>query len=92
MTAETTAPEATAVQFDTKEVVVLAEGLASWQESNVTAFLMSGIATSDDGLTGEPYRAAVAAVSSEDLDLVGIVVRGPRNALDRVVKGARFHD
>ena len=40
----------------------------------------------------EANRAAVAAVPSDDLDLVGIAVRGPRNAVDRVVKGARFHD
>lgn len=37
-------------------------------------------------------RAAVAAVHAEDLDLVGIAVRGPRNAVDKVVKGARMHD
>ena len=59
MTTETKAPEAAAaVRFDTKVVVVLAEGLAVWQELNVTAFLMSGIATSDEGLTGDPYRDA----------------------------------
>ena len=150
MTQETMAPEIPAARrFDTKVVVVLAEGLVPRQELNVTAFLMSGIAISDEGLTGEPYRdadgvdylpmlrepvlvmtgdgallqearrkaasrldialaiytrelfatghdeanrAAVAAVSSDDLDLVGIAVRGPRNAVDRVVKGARFHD
>lgn len=37
-------------------------------------------------------RAAVAAVGSEDLDLVGIALRGPRNAVDRITKGARLHD
>lgn len=36
-------------------------------------------------------RAAVAGVGAADLDLVGIAVRGPRNAVDRVVKGAVFH-
>ncbi|AOX44895.1 DUF2000 domain-containing protein [Microbacterium sp. BH-3-3-3] len=36
-------------------------------------------------------RAAVAAVAAADLDLVGIAVRGPRNAVDRIVKGAVFH-
>ncbi|MDZ5143114.1 DUF2000 domain-containing protein [Microbacterium testaceum] len=136
-------------RFDTKVVVVLAADLAAWQELNVTAFLMSGIATSADGLVGEPYRdadgttylpmlrqpvivltgdsdalsrarakaaarddvalaiytrelfgtshdaanrAAVAAVTASDLDLVGIAVRGPRNVVDRVVKGATFHE
>ncbi|WP_237842778.1 DUF2000 family protein [Cellulosimicrobium cellulans] len=37
-------------------------------------------------------RAAVAAVPGDALDLVGIALRGPRNAVDKVVKGARMHD
>lgn len=36
-------------------------------------------------------RAAVAAVAGDALDLVGLALRGPRNAVDRVVKGARMH-
>lgn len=36
-------------------------------------------------------RAAVAGVGAADLDLVGIALRGPRNAVDRIVKGAVFH-
>lgn len=135
------------VRFDTRVVVVLRDDLLPWQALNVTAFLMSGIATSAPDLTGEPYRdrdgnaylpmlrqpvtvlaagadllasarakalgrgipmavythdlfstphdaanrAAVAAVAADDLDLVGIALRGPRNAVDRVVKGARKH-
>lgn len=140
------APDAP-VRFDTKVVVVLRHGLVPWQELNVTAFLMSGIATSEPGLTGEPYRdadgteylpmlrqpvvvmtadsatlaaartkavgrelplavyteelfatghdaanrAAVAAVPAANLNLVGIGLRGPRNVVDRIVKGARMH-
>ena len=136
-----------AVRFDTKVVVVLRHDLLPWQELNVTAFLMSGIATSAPDLTGEPYRdrdgneylpmlrqpvlvlsadaeklaaarakavgrdiplavytydmfstshdaanrAAVSAVSAGDLDLVGIALRGPRNVVDRIVKGADKH-
>lgn len=56
-----TAPAASAtdiVRFDTKVAVVLREGLAPWQELNVTAFLLSGIATSEPGLVGEPYEDA----------------------------------
>lgn len=140
--------ENTAPTFDTKVVVVVRDGLAAWQELNVTAFLMTGIATSAPGLVGEPYRdadgttylpmlrqpvmvmsadaetlgrarakaaarddvalaiytrelfttshdaanrAAVAEVAASDLDLVGIALRGPRNAVDRAVKGAVFH-
>jgi hypothetical protein len=44
------------VQFDTKLVVVLREDLAVWQKTNVTAFLVSGIAASEPGVVGEPYR------------------------------------
>jgi hypothetical protein len=36
-------------------------------------------------------RAAVAAVTGPDLDLVGIALHGPKNAVDTVVKGARMH-
>ena len=135
------------VRFDTKVVVVLRDDLLPWQELNVTAFLMSGIATSAPDLTGEPYRdhdgneylpmlrqpvlvlsagaeklatarakavergipvavytydlfstghdaanrAAVSIVAAADLDLVGIALRGPRNVIDRIVKGARKH-
>ena len=39
----------------------------------------------------EDNRAAVAAVPGSTLDLVGIAVHGPRNAVDKVVKGARLH-
>ncbi len=36
-------------------------------------------------------RNAVKAVARADLDLVGIAVHAPRNAVDRIVKGARLH-
>jgi hypothetical protein len=36
-------------------------------------------------------RAAVAAVDAADLALAGLAVYGPRNALDKVVKGLRLH-
>ncbi|MCX4548432.1 DUF2000 domain-containing protein [Streptomyces sp. NBC_01500] len=36
-------------------------------------------------------RAAVAAVPRDELDLVGLAVYGPRNAVDKVLKGARMH-
>jgi len=146
-TAIVDSPSPASGRFDTKVVVVLNEDLLPWQELNVTAFLMSAIATSAPGLTGESYmdqdgneylamlrqpvlvlsagpdllakareralardiptavytrelfstghddanRAAVAAVPARDLDLVGIALRGPRNVIDRIVKGARMH-
>ncbi|WP_329218587.1 DUF2000 domain-containing protein [Streptomyces sp. NBC_01485] len=36
-------------------------------------------------------RAAVRAVRTADLDLAGLAVYGPRNAVDKVLKGARMH-
>lgn len=134
-------------RFDTKVALLLRDDLLPWQELNVTAFLMSGIATSDVDLTGEPYRdadgneylpmlrqpvlvfsadadklssarikahsrgisvaiytrelfgtahdaqnrAAVAGVAAADLDLVGLALRGSKNVVDRIVKGASMH-
>lgn len=39
----------------------------------------------------EANRAAVRAVPREGLDLVGIAVHGPRNAVDKVMKGSTLH-
>jgi len=39
----------------------------------------------------EANRAAVAAVATEDLDLVGIAFRADRKTVDRVVDRLRFH-
>ena len=36
----------------------------------------------------EANRAAVRAVAAGDLPLVGLAVYGPRNAVDKVMKGA----
>jgi hypothetical protein len=36
-------------------------------------------------------RAAVRAVGTDDLDLVGIAVHGSRNAVDKVLKGSIMH-
>ena len=44
------------MQFDTKIAVVLLDDLAVWQKTNVTAFLVSGIAGTVSGVVGEPYR------------------------------------
>lgn len=123
------------------------EGLAPWQQLNVTAFLTSGISAANPQLIGEPYadadgtaylallgipilvfeasgdtlvaarqraiqreiplavytmdmfatghdaanRAVVAAVPGSELDLVGLAMHGPKNAVDKIIKGARLH-
>jgi hypothetical protein len=46
------------VLFDTKLAVVLGDDLAVWQKTNVTAFLVSGIAGTVPGVVGEAYRDA----------------------------------
>ncbi|MGH3027456.1 MAG: DUF2000 family protein [Gaiellaceae bacterium] len=46
------------MHFDTKIAVVLLDDLAVWQKTNVTAFLVSGIAGTLPGVVGEPYRDA----------------------------------
>jgi len=135
------------LQFDTKIAVVLRDDLAVWQKTNVTAFLISGIAGTVPGVVGEPYRdasgneylpmfvqpvlvyeadaaalrrayeramsrgitpavytkelfvtghdeanrAAVAAVTAAQLDLVGIAFRSDRKTVDRVVDRLRLH-
>lgn len=132
--------------FDTKIKIILKEGLEPWQELNVTAFLMSGIAGTQQ-IIGEPYmdgskvqylpmsqqpimihtatgdqlkevlknaveremavtiytqelfttyndednRAEIAKHKTEELNLVGIGIRGKKNPLDRITKGIEMH-
>jgi hypothetical protein len=135
------------MQFSTKIAVVLRDDLAVWQKTNVTAFLVSGIAGTVPGVVGEQYRdasgneylpmfvqpvlvyeadaadlrrayeramsrdvklsvytkelfvtnhdeanrAAVAAVSAEELDLVGVAFRAERKTVDKIVDRLRLH-
>jgi hypothetical protein len=46
------------MRFDSKIAVVLRDDLAVWQKTNVTAFLVSGIAGTVPGVIGQPYRDA----------------------------------
>ncbi|MEU7471362.1 DUF2000 domain-containing protein [Streptomyces sp. NPDC044984] len=71
----------------TKEVLKAAHARA------LTRALPRAVFTSDLFATGhdEANRAAVRAVGTADLDLVGLSVHGPRNAVDKVLKGARMH-
>ena len=52
--------------------------------ANFTADLF---ATGND----DDNRAAVRAVTTDKLDLVGLAVYGPRNPVDKILKGARMH-
>ncbi|MGW7524753.1 DUF2000 family protein [Streptomyces sp. NPDC054783] len=55
--------------------------------------LPRAVFTSDLFATGNDRdnRAAVRAVPTVELDLVGLAVYGPRNGVDKVLKGARMH-
>ena len=51
------------------------------------------IYTSDMFRTGHDAanREAVAAVASHELDLVGLALHGPRNGVDKILKGTHLH-
>jgi hypothetical protein len=139
--------QAEPLRFDTKIAVVLRDDLPTWQKLNVTAFVVSGLAGTVDGLIGEPYvdgsghiylpmfrqpvlvftgraaqlraayerargrdlrfaiyteglfntgndrdnRAAVRAVPSEALNLVGMAFWEDKKTVDKVLKGLSLH-
>jgi hypothetical protein len=70
-----------------------AEVLTAAHSRAVSRGLPMSVFTADLFATGndEDNRAAVRAVPRDLLDLVGLAVHGPRNAVDKVVKGARMH-
>jgi len=69
------------------------EALAASYERAVSREVALSVFTTDLFATGNDRdnRAAVLAVRGNDLDLVGIAVYGPRNAVDKIFKGARMH-
>ncbi|MBQ1080136.1 MULTISPECIES: DUF2000 domain-containing protein [unclassified Nocardiopsis] len=70
-----------------KETLTRAHGRAVSREADVAVFTSDLFATGND----RDNRAAVRAVGRDSLDLVGLAVHGPRNGVDRIVKGARMH-
>ncbi|MFI8293097.1 DUF2000 domain-containing protein [Streptomyces sp. ms191] len=71
----------------TKEVITAAHARALSRGLPVAVFTADLFGTGND----RDNRAAVRAVGRDALDLVGTAVYGPRNAVDRVLKGARMH-
>jgi hypothetical protein len=67
--------------------------LSAARERAVTRVLPTAIYTEDMFATGhdEANRAVVRAVAAADLQLAGIAVYGPRNAVDKVCKGLALH-
>jgi len=70
-----------------RDVLTAAHGRAVARGMPTAVFTDDLFATGHD----EANRAAVAAVAREKLDLVGIAVHGPRNAVDKVLRGAVLH-
>ena len=70
-----------------------AAGLGAVREKAVARGMPIAIYTEDMFATGhdEANRAVVRAVSADDLHLAGVAVYGPRNAVDKVVKGLALH-
>ena len=80
-----------------RQPVLVMEGdknvVAAARERAVRRGVPTAVFTSDMFSTGhdEANRAVVAAVRGADLDLVGVAVHGPRNGVDKIVKGATLH-
>ena len=77
-------------------VVVLEADAATVKQVHARALsreLATSVYTHEMFSTGhdEANRAVVRAVARDDLDLVGLAVFGPRNGVDKTVKGARLH-
>jgi hypothetical protein len=70
-----------------------ADVLSSAHRKTLDRGLSMSVFTADLFATGndDDNRAAVRAVARDALDLVGLAVHGPRNAIDKIVKGARMH-
>ncbi|HEY2205251.1 MAG TPA: DUF2000 domain-containing protein [Pseudonocardia sp.] len=71
----------------TKETLTAARERALGRELPLAVFTSDLFVTGNDRVN----RAAVRAVPGADLDLVGLAVHGPRNAVDKILKGARLH-
>jgi hypothetical protein len=70
-----------------------AERLTATHAKAVSRGLTMAIYTREMFSTGNDHdnRAAVRAVARDDLDLVGVAVHGPKNAVDKTFKGATLH-
>ena len=70
-----------------KEFMSVAHGRALGRRIPVSVFTADLFATGND----RDNRAAVKAVARDQLDLVGLALHGPKNAVDKILKGAQMH-
>lgn len=71
----------------TGEVLAAARSRAVQRRLPLAVYTREMFATGHDA----ENRAAVRAVAGPDLDLVGLGLHGPKNAVDKIIKGARLH-
>jgi hypothetical protein len=67
--------------------ILAAHARALGRELPMSVYTREMFATGNDVAN----RAVVRAVARDDLDLVGIAVHGPKNGVDKTVKGSRLH-
>ncbi|MFF4404297.1 DUF2000 family protein [Streptomyces sp. NPDC001262] len=70
-----------------KELLTTAHGRALGRGIPLSVFTSDLFTTNND----RDNRAAVRAAGKDQLDLVGIALYGPRNGVDKVLKGATMH-
>ena len=70
-----------------KEVLAVAHSRALGRGLTMAIFTNELFSTGND----RDNRAAVSAVETTALDLVGLAVHGPKNGIDKVLKGAQVH-
>lgn len=70
-----------------KELLTTAHTRAVSRGVTLSVFTSDLFATGND----RDNRAAVRAVRRDGMDLVGLAVHGPRNAVDKILKGASMH-
>lgn len=70
-----------------KETLTAAHARALSRAVPVSVFTSDLFSTGND----QDNRAAVRAVPRDQLDLVGMALHAPRNAVDKILKGARLH-
>ncbi|MFD8686479.1 DUF2000 family protein [Streptomyces sp. NPDC059651] len=70
-----------------KELLTTAHTRAVGRGVTLSVFTSDLFATGND----RDNRAAVRAVRRDGMDLVGLAVYGPRNAVDKIMKGASMH-
>jgi hypothetical protein len=69
------------------DVLTTARARALQREIPLAIYTRDMFATGHDAAN----RAVVAAVPGAELDLVGIALHGPKNAVDKILKGAHLH-